>query len=294
MLRLLALSVALVAGAATAVVPSLAQTASTPPTITAADFKFEGPDGGPPTVTIAVGGSVQFAYPTGSSRHNVDFWAGGPTSCAQTAGASSGPVPPLPASPTAPGWSGTCEFDSAGTFAFHCDLHPSMTGSVVVNSGSGTTTTTSGTTTTTTPGTTTTTTSPTTTGATQSTGTSTAASTSTPSPVTAGTPARPGSGAGPSGMSRRVSLSVRGGRRGARISFVIVDNHAGDRAVGKLSFGRRVVTRFRVALGSSGHTHVSLALPPWLLRRLHPGHTLRLSLSVLVAGVRRAVVFSVG
>lgn len=45
----------------------------------------------------------------GGSIHNVDFSGGtSATSCTQTTGPNTGPVPPLPALPTGEGWSGTC------------------------------------------------------------------------------------------------------------------------------------------------------------------------------------------
>jgi len=85
------------------------------------------------TVTIAEGGTVSFGYPTGRSMHNADFSAGlAPSSCTQTAGTQGGTPPPLPTVPTAAGWSGTCTFDTPGTYTFHCDLHHFMQGTVVV------------------------------------------------------------------------------------------------------------------------------------------------------------------
>lgn len=87
------------------------------------------------SVTIAKGGTVTFGYPSGISTHNADF-AGGPapTSCVQTAGTpGSRSPPPLPSEPTAAGWSGTCTFETPGTYTFHCDLHPTrMHGTIVV------------------------------------------------------------------------------------------------------------------------------------------------------------------
>lgn len=73
--------------------------------------------------TIARGGTVTFQYPSGSSMHWVGFTDAGaqPTSCSG-----------LPASAAPPGWTGTCRFDTPGTFAFACPLHPSMTGTITV------------------------------------------------------------------------------------------------------------------------------------------------------------------
>lgn len=168
------LSVAAAAGAALAVaLPALAPGDSAPSTaqFTAVDFAWEVTGTSSSIATIAVGGTVTFGYPSGGSGHNADF-AGGPapTSCTQTAGTNSGPVPPLPAIPTAVGWSGSCRFDTPGTYAFHCDAHPyQMQGIVEVvdpnappppTTTRGTTTTPPRTTTTTPPRTGTTTTTP--------------------------------------------------------------------------------------------------------------------------------------
>jgi plastocyanin len=132
----LLLIAALVAGVASAVVlPELAPGDAPPTTasFTAQDFAWNATGGGQ-FVTIAEGGTVDFSYPSGASAHNADFSGGpAPTSCTQTAGADSGSVPPLPAVPTARGWSGNCRFDTPGTYRFHCDLHPTlMTGTIQV------------------------------------------------------------------------------------------------------------------------------------------------------------------
>jgi len=122
------LSAAAAAGAALAVaLPTLAPGAGAPTTahFSAVDFAWEVTGTPLSSATIAAGGTVTFDYSSGGSSHNADF-AGGPapTSCTQTAGANSGPVPPLPATPTPAGWSGDCRFDAPGTYAFHCDQHP--------------------------------------------------------------------------------------------------------------------------------------------------------------------------
>jgi plastocyanin len=162
-LRLPLLIAALLAGVAAAVMLPAMAPGDAPPTtasFTAQDFAWNATGGTTHSVTVAVGGTVDFGYPSGTSSHNADF-AGGPapSSCTQTAGVDSGPVPPLPAFPTARGWSGSCRFDAAGTYSFHCDLHAFMTGTVVVvdpNAPPPTTTTTPPTTTRTPPPTTTT------------------------------------------------------------------------------------------------------------------------------------------
>jgi plastocyanin len=149
-LRRLSLPTVGALGAAIAVLPSLAAGSSPPTTASfkAFDFGWSANGGTATKATIAQGGTVTFSYPSGISEHNADFGKGPkPSSCAQTAGPSSGSVPPLPRSPTGAGWTGTCTFNTPGTYTFHCDLHTFMTATVVV-AGSGSTT---GTTTTTTP-----------------------------------------------------------------------------------------------------------------------------------------------
>lgn len=85
-------------------------------------------------VTLATGGTVTFGYPEGKDFHNADFFNSDlkPSSCTQTAGAHSGQVSPLPPTPEAVGWSGTCEFDTAGTYTFICDAHDFMRGTIYV------------------------------------------------------------------------------------------------------------------------------------------------------------------
>jgi plastocyanin len=117
-------------------VPAVA-VAEAPPstaTINAVDISWESPATGQSKVVIAPGGTVTFAYPSGSTIHNVVFNGASPTSCTQTAGPNSGPVPPLPATPSGAGWAGNCRFDAEGTFAFVCGFHAGMNGSVVVSS----------------------------------------------------------------------------------------------------------------------------------------------------------------
>jgi plastocyanin len=154
-------------GAAVAVLPALASggapastAASSAPmtgSFTAVDYAWNAAGGGN-TVTIAPGGTVSFSYPSGGSIHNAAFDSAQPTSCTQTAGASTGSVPPLPNPAAGQGWSGSCTFNTPGTYTFHCQIHSYMTGTIVVGSGGGTTTTTTTPPTTTTYPTTTTTT----------------------------------------------------------------------------------------------------------------------------------------
>jgi len=88
-------------------------------------------------VEIVAGGKVTFSYPTGTLGHNVVFNGPQPTSCVQTEGAGPFPAPPLPQYTLPAPWAGDCTFDTPGTYAFHCNAHPEMTGSVVVDEPSG-------------------------------------------------------------------------------------------------------------------------------------------------------------
>jgi plastocyanin len=106
---------ALSAGAGLAVASAAADVPSSA-SVTAKDYSFDNGD-----VTIAFGGTVSFGYPTGASFHDVVFDTAQPTSCTD-----------MPSAPTGPGWSGSCTFETIGTYAFHCGLHAFMTGTVHV------------------------------------------------------------------------------------------------------------------------------------------------------------------
>ena len=119
----LALYLAALAGGAglAVVVASAGAEEPTTASITAKDpYSFDNGSGGN-SVSIAKGGTVTFGYPTGASAHNVVFSTAQPTSCTN-----------MPATASPPGWSGSCTFDSYGTYAFHCGLHSFMTGKVEV------------------------------------------------------------------------------------------------------------------------------------------------------------------
>ena len=126
---------ALVAAAALAVslggAPVAAQERLTFASVLAIDNEFINEDGGPADVTVAAGGFVSFAYVTGASRHNVLFPDRRPTDCGTSEGPP-GTTAAMPTTPSPPGWEGGCAFDAAGTYAFVCGLHSSMTGSVTV------------------------------------------------------------------------------------------------------------------------------------------------------------------
>jgi plastocyanin len=91
--------------------------------------------------TIATTGTVTFDYPVAPfpSTHNVNFTsANKPTSC-QRVGGAAGP-PPLPSPPSRAPWTVSCTFDTPGTYAFNCQVHPTMTGTINVTGDSKTTT----------------------------------------------------------------------------------------------------------------------------------------------------------
>ncbi|HEY8309994.1 MAG TPA: plastocyanin/azurin family copper-binding protein, partial [Gemmatimonadaceae bacterium] len=70
----------------------------------------------PSAVTIAPGGTVTFAF--GSVGHNVTF--------------DTGTNPPSDITGVNANTSISRTFAAAGTYTFHCTIHPSMTGSVTV------------------------------------------------------------------------------------------------------------------------------------------------------------------
>jgi plastocyanin len=125
---------ALVAAACGALVgiPALAraqQGAAASGTFTAHDLNgvasgyWTADDGSDTTLTVAKGATVTFTYPSGMSYHNVVFddTSPKPASCDG-----------LPPHFQAPPWTGSCTFDRADTYTFHCELHPDMKGSIVV------------------------------------------------------------------------------------------------------------------------------------------------------------------
>jgi plastocyanin len=91
--------------------------------------------------TIATTGTVTFDYPVAPfpTSHNVNFTSTNkPTSCQRAGGAVGGP--PLPSPPARAPWTVSCTFDTPGTYAFNCQVHPTMTGTIVVTGDSKTTT----------------------------------------------------------------------------------------------------------------------------------------------------------
>src|SRR3954469_5586321 len=100
------------------------------------------PDKSDNSVTVKPGDSVTFKWGPAGQVHNVNFKNSAlkPAACVQTSGTVILTPPPLPTAPLT-NWSGSCRFDAPGTYTFVCDAHPAMTGSVVVTTEGGATTT---------------------------------------------------------------------------------------------------------------------------------------------------------
>jgi plastocyanin len=78
------------------------------------DFAFQ-----PGSVEVPVGGTVTWTN-SGSAPHTVTSDSGA-----------------FDSGQLAPGASFSQTFDTAGTFTYHCSIHPQMTGTVIVTSGGG-------------------------------------------------------------------------------------------------------------------------------------------------------------
>ena len=284
----LALALAGLLGAAIAVVPSIATgDPSSTGSFTGIDDAWQANGGPGNSATIAQGGTVTFSYPSGFSEHNADFGGGSqPTSCTQAAGPNSGSVPPLPHQQTGPGWSGTCTFNTPGTYTFHCDLHAFMTGTITVEAPGSTTigTTTAGTTstgtTTTGAGTTgTTTTGTTTTGTTTGTATTSTTTTSVPPPTEPTIPITPSPPSSPVS-----AIEVAATQRGSTVhgSVNVSQSGAGGRLEvdllsGEQRVGRLVRTRLR-----AGTLRFSVPLGVTTSRTLRRHRRLTLTVQVIV------------
>jgi plastocyanin len=193
------------------------------------------------SANVVTGGTVTFNNAS-SEMHSVDFIppAGGGVSCQQTVGGSSPSSLRFPNSPADGTWAGVCTFTKAGTYSFACDMHPHMTGTVVVtDAGAPPVMTTAPTPTTTTPVTTTPAggapTTPTTT-QTQ------APTTSTATPAAGDTPS---SAQTPVATKRALAIRVSVAQLGPRVRGTI----SGARSSARV---RVALTAVRRALGLSG------------------------------------------
>jgi hypothetical protein len=89
-------------------------------------------------VTIALGGTVRFEYPSGAGKHNVNLERPGPD-CAQVAGASTGARGRiLPPDTEGPGWVVQCTFPVPGVYHFGSDENGAVHGVVRVANADGT------------------------------------------------------------------------------------------------------------------------------------------------------------
>ena len=170
-------------------------------------------------VTIAQRGTVTFTNPSASSRaHNVDFVSDKKPRCKLSTDteASTAPMPPTP---VAGEWSGTCAFDEPGTYQFVCDntFHPNMTGTITVTAAP--------------------------------TATTSPIATATPTPSPAGAPT-PATGSQPAGRPLAATrLAVTRRQRGARVKGSLSVSRPGTRVEITLLSRRR-------ALGLSGKRRV--------------------------------------
>jgi plastocyanin len=245
--------VALVAGTAAASAVSGTVGAAAPSTgsFTAVDTPAWHANGGTDTTaTIAAGGTVAFSYPSGGSMHSVVFDNVEPTACTG-----------LPAAPQGSGWSGTCSFSTPSTYAFHCGNpnHPSMTGTVVVEAAS--TTTTSGSTTST--------------GSTTAPTSTSGSSTTSPLPSAAVTVAR-----GQKGVVLRGSVTTPAGP-----SQIVVTALVSNRALAKHRPKRvkqvRVGSQTKRSTGTD-KTSFAVKLNTSARRALHRRHRLAVNLRIVV------------
>jgi plastocyanin len=132
------LPLAVLLGAAAAVLPAIAASETTP-AISAHDEP--GPYGYgvhswvPSAATIGSGAAVSFANPSSEVPHGLKFTGGPATpSCAGIPAAASTETGAI-------AWHGECTFTTPGTYTFVCTVHPSeMKGTVTVNANGTTTT----------------------------------------------------------------------------------------------------------------------------------------------------------
>lgn len=265
-------------GAAVAVVPTLAQGASSG-SVQADDFYYM-----PQTLAITTGGTVTFSE-GGVYQHDVHFSGPLPSSCTNNNSSVTSAVGPSAADSTLPtassqAWSGTCTFSQDGTYTFYCDIHH-FTGTVYVNAAGTVPSTTS-----TSPPPTTTTTTTTTTPPPTTTGTTTTGTTTTPygggssgGTTTSPTSAQGGSGGAPTAGAALSALRISSSQKGPRLRGSVVLGRAGSTVQINLVVAAAALAR------SPSRAPVSAGR--LTMRRVGPG---RVSFSVpLNARARRAL-----
>jgi plastocyanin len=115
-----------------ALIPAIASSDG-PPTVNGLDSLMWSPG----QVTVAAGGSVNFANSSGL-LHGI-HWDSGPSTPSCNGVPLDGATPSFSSS-----WSGSCSFSTAGTYRYYCSYHgPSMSGTVIVSADGATTTTSS-------------------------------------------------------------------------------------------------------------------------------------------------------
>jgi plastocyanin len=247
-----------VLGAATAVLPAVASS-ETSPTVEAVNEGSGGYYGeshrwSPAQVTAMAGGVVTFSNPT-TVNHGVE-WVGGPAKPTCSSGV------PVGTSAEASGkqWSGTCTFTQPGVYTFYCTVHgPEMTGAVTVSANGSTTTTM-----TTMPSTTTTT---------------TPAPKPTPpsGPPFAGPPSLP---ATQHGTSVRGSIDVSAAGAGDSLE---IDLLAGNASIAKVKRAKPVrVGRLLRRSVSAGRQSFVVALDAQARRSLKRRHRLALTVKIVL------------
>jgi plastocyanin len=137
---------AVIAAIATPALASGSAESSPNALVTIGDNYFKDSDGDS-QVEISAGQTVFFVspiVPENQTYHNVAMRSGNPV-CNQTKQAPGHPFPidddgvaPMPAILAPPGWEGYCRFETPGTYAFICQAHTGMEGTVVVSGATAT------------------------------------------------------------------------------------------------------------------------------------------------------------
>jgi plastocyanin len=201
----------------------------------AVDFAWRANDTDAATLTIVPGQTVAFSYPSGNSTHDVNFTGRRPDCTG---------LPPAPYPPRL--WtSATCRFDEPGTYAFVCDAHADMTGTVVVAEP---------------------TPSPT---ATADPGTPSA----TPAPVPSATP-------GPAPPQTTLALKLARHQKGTRVRGSVHVGQAGSRLVVTVRSGKAQAGTWVKQSAAAGRVSFAVALNARTRTALRAERRLRLTVTV--------------
>jgi len=130
--RTLGLASIAVLGAAVVVLPAVAGSETTPPSVIAQNVGLYTHYWTPPSVSVEPGGTVEFSNST-EVPHGI-HWVGTPAGNPEcTSGV------PVGTTETASGtkWTGTCKFAAAGTYTYYCTVHgAAMSGKITVGTPS--------------------------------------------------------------------------------------------------------------------------------------------------------------